>query len=304
MEIGLSDLIAFFSLIIAFFAYRHTVKSSQETARQIRKISDEHLKLSSNVALSEASQKYVILLREVSREFEKIVGELSYPALEASRNIGYVFDRYDSEELGSPYLRHAFHEAITIVHKAYDRELTYQTGLNLTDRIRFLKFIKKDVASYKMEKPRKSIFSLLRKQKKPNSPEEYINSSTAFWDSVKIIYDRISSQDEPGLFKESLSCMDVYRKLHQERRERLKDLENRLDEAIKENALELFDIRGIPNLGKKFYRIKGDIDRYRELCFPDFYGIDSISVYDGIAYSLYAGSILFIASQYYVWGEI
>lgn len=303
MEIGITDQVSIISLLMAFLAYRHSVVSSKETNKQIQEISEEHLRLSSNVALSNASQKYVVMLSEVNKEFEGIVKELSYPALEASRNIGDIFDKFDTKKLGQPYLRHAFHNVITIVREAYDRELTYQTGLNLSDRIRSLKYIKDVVASYEQTQPEKSIFGFLKKQKSPENPEEYINSSVTFWGNVKAIYNRIPSENEPELFKDALSQMAKYRELHEKNRDQLVQLESRLENAIKENALELFDIKDVPNLGQKFYRVKGDIGRYRELYFPDFYNLESVRVQDGIAYSIYAGSILFIASQHFMWGK-
>ena len=304
MEVGTSDLIAICSLIVAFLAYRHTVKSSQSTSAQMYKISEEHLRLSSNVALTEASQKYVLLLSDVNRQFEMITNELVYPALVARRSIGECFDKYDKGNSGHPYLRHCFHKATTLVREAYDHELTYLTGLNLTDRIRFLKSIKDDVRHYKKTASGKSIFSFLKKERPPQSPEEKIYSSTVFWDSAKEIYTRIPSSEEHSLFNDTLAYLDEYRKLHESKREQLQKLEEKLEEAIKENALEMFKIKDIPNLGRNFYRVKGDIGRYRELYFPDFHGIESVQISDGIAYSIYAGSIVFIASQHVMWGKI
>lgn len=304
MVVETSDLIVLCSLGVAFFAYRHAVKSSQSTSAQIQKISEEHLRLSSNVALNEASQKYVSLLADVNQEFEQITKELARLALVASRSIGESFDKYDTQDSGYPYLRHCFHNAITIVREAYDHELTYQTGLNLADRIRSLKYIKDDVNQYKKTSPEKSIFSFLKRERPPQTPEEKINSSTVFWDSVKEIYTRIPSDNEPQLFKDALNHLEEYRKLHESKRDQLNNLDKKLESAIKENTLEMFDIRDIPNLGQKFYRVKSDIGRYRELYFPDFHGIETVNISDGIAYSIYSGSIAFIASQHFMWGKI
>ena len=303
MTIETSDAIAFFSLIVAFVAYRHAVTSSRDNAKQIQDISNTHLRLSSNIAISEASQKYVSLLANVNREFEEIVGKLAYPALNASTKIGDVFDYFDTQNQAHPYLRHAFHTGITVVREAYDKELTYQTGLNLASRLRALKFIKGNVATYQPEKPDRSIFAFLRKQNKPNGPEEIINSSTVFWDSLKTIYDRIPEEKEAELFHRTHPYIDEYSRLHRESRQRLEELEKQLEDAIKENSLEMFEIRDVPSLGTKFYRVKGDIGRVRELYFPDLHGLDGISVHDGIAYSLYAASALFIVSQHFMWGK-
>jgi len=304
VEVETSDLIAICSLIVSFFAYRHSVKSSQSTSAQMQKISEEHLRLSSNVALTEASQKYVLLLSDVNRQFELITKELAYPALIASRSIGECFGDYDTRNNSHPHLQHCFHKAITLVREAYDHELTDETGLNLTNRIRSLKYIKNEVRHYEKSEPEKSIFSFLKKERPAQSPEEKINSSTVFWYSVKEIYTRIPNGAEHKLFNDTLACLNEYRKLHESKREQLQKLEEKLEEAIKENALEMFKIRDIDNLGQKFYRVKGDIGRYRELYFPDFHGIESVKISDGVAYSIYAGSITFIASQHFMWGKI
>lgn len=304
MAMETSDAIAFFSLIVAFLAYRHTVVSSRDNAKKIQEISNTHLRLSSNIAISEASQKYVSLLSNINREFEAIVAKLVYPALDASTKIGSVFDDFDAQKQAHPYLRHAFHTGITVVREAYDKELTYQTGLNLVSRLRALKFIKEDVASYQPEKPDRSIFSFLRKQNKPSGPEDVINASTAFWDSLKTIYDRIPEEKETELFRRALPYIEEYSRLHKESRQRLEELEKQLEDAIKENSLEMFDIRDVTGLGAKFYRVKGDIGRVRELYFPDLNGLGEIPVHDGISYSLYAASVLFIVSQHFMWGKI
>lgn len=304
MTIETSDAIALCSLIVAFVAYRHTVASSQDNTKQIQEISNTHLRLASNIAISEASQKYVSLLSNINREFEEIVGKLAYPALDASTKIGSVFDEFDTKSLTHPYLRHAFHTSITVVREAYDKELTYQTGLNLASRLRALKFIKGDVASYQPEKPDRSIFSFLRKQNKPSSPEDAIKVSSVFWDSLKTIYDRIPEEKEAELFRRTFPYTEEYSRLHRESRQRLEELEKQLEDAIKENLLEMFDIRDVPGLGAKFYIVKGDIGRVRELYFPDMNGLGEIPVRDGISYSLYAASVLFIVSQHFMWGKI
>ncbi|OBS95570.1 hypothetical protein A9261_15455 [Vibrio tasmaniensis] len=300
----LSEILALFSLIIAFLAYRHAVNSSLSTSKLMNDISREHLTLGSNIALTEASQKYVLLLNEVNQEFESIINELSYPALKANTNIGESLDKYDTGENKARRLRHCFHDITVIVREAYDRELTYQTGLNLTSRIRALKFIKDNVSQYVSSERDKSIFSFLKKETAPQTPEESINSSTFFWNNAKELYSRIPSEKESELFKETLDHLKEFRDLHKSKREILKSLENKLESAIKENSIEMFDIRDIPNLGAKFYRVKGDIGRYQELYFPDFHSIESVPISDGLAYSIYAGSVTFIASQHFMWGKI
>ena len=280
MNIQTSEAIAFFSLVVAFMAYRYTVMSSRDNAKQIQDISNTHLRLSSNIAISEASQKYVSLLANVNREFGEIVSKLASPALKASTKIGNVFDDFDTQNQAHPYLRHAFHTGITVIREAYDKELTFQTGLNLASRLSALKFIKEDVSAYQPEKPDRSIFAFLRKQSKPNGPEEIINASMVFWDSLKTIYARIPEEKEAELFHRTYPYLEEYSRLHGESRQRLEELEKQLEAAIKENSLEMFEIRDVPRLGTKFYRVKGDIGRVRELYFPDLHGLDGISVHD------------------------
>jgi len=299
-----SVIIALFSLVVACLAYRHAVTSSAATSKQINKVSEDHLKLSSNIALTEASQKYVVLLNEVNLEFEGIIKDLSYPALKASREIGEALEKYDNSTSSSPALRHCFHNAITVVREAYDQELTFHTGSNLVSRIRYLKFIKGDVSSYEKSDHQKSIFSFLKKDELPKTPEQLINRSTVFWDAVKEIYSRVPSNKECEYFRDTLGIISEYIQLHESKRQSLDNLERKLEDAIKENGLEMFDIREIPNLGSKFYRVKGDIGRIRELHFPDLHGLEEINVSDGIAYSVYVGSVVFLTSQHFMWGKM
>jgi hypothetical protein len=65
MKVELSEVIALFSFLVALAAFWHSIRSSKAMSKQIQKISDNHLRLFSNVALSKASQKYVSLLSEV-----------------------------------------------------------------------------------------------------------------------------------------------------------------------------------------------------------------------------------------------
>src|SRR5690554_400958 len=105
----ISNTIAIFSLIIAFLAYRHSVRQGRHSAKQFQEISNSHLRSDSDIAIGKASQKYVTLLSDIDKEFEQIIEKISYPALNASTNIGSVFDDFDTEKHTHPYLRHAFH---------------------------------------------------------------------------------------------------------------------------------------------------------------------------------------------------
>jgi hypothetical protein len=303
MKVGPSEIIAFLSFLVAFAAFRHSIRSSKSMSKQIQNISDSHLRLSSNVAFSQASQEYVSLLSEVNMEFEEIVKNLSTPAHEVCIKIGNVFNQFDSEQRVHPYLSDAFDTSISIVSKAYGKELIYQTGGNLKWRINALRFLKDDVVKYKKAKLKKSIFSFLKKLQNPKTPEEIIDSSTDFWNSVETIYDRIPEDKVPELFNKISKHLSEYSQLHNEIIEKLESLERRLEEAIKKNKLEIFNIEAIPNLGKKFYRVKGDIDRYKKLSIIDYHEIGSDFVSDGIAYSICAGSIIFIASKHFMWGK-
>jgi hypothetical protein len=236
-------------------------------------------------------------------EFEEIVKNLSAPARSVCTKIGIVFDQFDSEQMAHPCLSHAFETSISIVRKAYDKELISQTGDNLEWRIEALRFLKDDVIKYKKVKLKKSIFSFWKKLQNPKTPEEIIDSSTDFWNSVETIYDRIPENKVADLFIQTSKHLSEYSQLHNEIIEKLESLERRLEDAIKENTLEMFNIEEIPNLGQKFYRVKGDIDRYKKLSFLDYYEMGNDLVYDGIGHSIYAGSIVFIASQHFMWGK-
>ncbi|TWC21576.1 MULTISPECIES: hypothetical protein [unclassified Pseudomonas] len=304
MTVSISEVTALLSLFVAFVAYRNSVVSSRDNSKKIDKIANDYMVLTSNIAISEASKKYISLLSEVNKEFECIVAKLAHPALSGSVNIGDVFDEFDAQRHSHPYLRHALNTSVRVVREAYDYELTYQTGLNLVSRLRALKFIKGDVVLYESEKSKASVFAFLKKKSVPQGPEEIIAESSVFWESLGSVYNRIPEEKESELFRKVLPCIQEYIALHSEYRPRLKVLEEKLEDAIKENSLEMFNIRDVSGLGEKFYRVKGDIGRMRELYLPDFYRIEEVPVSEGVSYSLYAASVLFIASQHFMWGSV
>jgi hypothetical protein len=304
MEIQTSDLIAFTSLAVAIMAHRHSVNSSRENDRRVDKIVETYLAHSSSIALAEQSQKYVTLLARVNKDFEEIMDRLAYPALRASTRIGEVLDQFDNEQGQHPYLRHALNTAVEAVLRAYDRELTYQTGLNLASRLRELKHVRKDVASYEPENPPPRIVSFLRRRREPTSPEEKLSASPSYWESLKSLYARVPRSAEPELFRQVLALTRDFSELHKEARPRLSELEHELESALRENAFEMYELRKVPGLGPRFDRVKGDIDRVSELYFPDFFGIENFDVGEGIAYSLYAATVLYIVSQRFMWGRL
>jgi hypothetical protein len=309
MELATSDIIAIGSAVISTLTLIHTVQSAKANSLQIEELARRYERHTGLIATHQASQKYVALLSDVSLRFEEILAKLAYPASEAQRAIGEVFDSFDSKPGEHPYLRHAFQDLVDRVRKAYDFELTYQTGLNLADRIRQLKFIRSEFDQYMEARadtpPKKSFFDLFfKRQSQPASPEDYIRRSAEFWQSLNSIYERIPREREPEVFSKALECIAEYRRLHEASRDELQELELRLENGLKENSLELIKIENTPILGDKYTRTKGDIARALAFYFPDFYHIESIQVEDGIAYSLYAGSILRIMADHHTWGRL
>jgi len=302
MKIEFSELIAFFSLVVAFIAYTHSVESAKSNSRQVQRIADNQLQLSENIALSEAGQKYVLLVSEISYKFEKIANDVGGQAREAIQKIGEVFDKYDMKEMSSPYLRHAYHHNIQIVRECFDNEMTYQTGMYITANLRF--FIM-DINRHVLTPvdDNKSWFSFFIRSKKLQSPEDKINHTKEFWRNIKTIYERIPLTKEADLFSEVFEHIQGYIEEHEKISDKLDVFLEQLKNARNENSLELFKIHNTPYLGKNFDKIEGDIGRFKELYFPEFYGIKDVHVSDGIVKSLYAGSIMYIASQRFRWGE-
>jgi hypothetical protein len=165
VDFQMSDAIAIGSLIVAVMAYRHTLRSARDNSIQIQEISKQHLRLSSATSIGAASQKYVILLSAVRREFEDIMEKLAYQAFDSGRKIGRAFDEFDTQGQVHPFLRHEFDKCVWHVRRAYDKELVYQSGLNLALRFRSLKDIKESLASYEFELAQRGILSFLKRQK-------------------------------------------------------------------------------------------------------------------------------------------
>ncbi|MFC3625186.1 hypothetical protein ACFOKJ_03375 [Vogesella amnigena] len=303
MDINISEATSILSLVVATLAYKHAKASSKENGEQIQKIADRHIFLFAKMELNKSSQKYVKLLHEVSCEFENIINSISYPALEINREISRLFDCHDSN-YKAPYLRHAFHTVIEIVRTAYDRELTYQTGINLASRLRYLK-IQIERPAPAVEVKRNSWASFFRRKKDlPINPEKFIDSSVACWENIADIQNRISSEKESIIFRDAFPKIKEFIQLHSSQFGRLDLLIEKLDDGLKENSLEQFNILDMEILGEKYKRIRGDIERIRELNLLDLNGADKFEITDGIAHLIYAGSILQIISQHFMWGKL
>lgn len=306
MNLSVSEVIALFSLVVAFLAYKHSVSAAQKNARLVQEVASNQMKLTANIAMAQASKKYVVLLSEVARDFDGMVEQLSHVALEATKNIGNTFDRFDSQRHSIPYLRHALHTSTELVRAAYDQELSYQTGPNLAFRLVMLKGIKADAVAYEPSKRPTPLFSFLRQVQRTSSPEDALRDSPLFWHSVKTLYERIPEDRESALFVAVVAHIKAFVILHSQFREPLLALEKKLEEALKENALEMFRIHDVPGLGAEFKRVKGDLCRIKALYFPDLYRVEEFAdqMPDGIANSVYITSILFIVSQRFMWGKL
>ncbi len=301
-----SETIPILSLIVAFLAYRHTIKSSRDSSLQIHKIAYDHQRLIAHTALNQASQKYVALVRDTSKEFDAIIEDLSRTALESNQKIRDIFDKYDLPSEKGGHLRHAIHQCATIVEEAYDLELTYQKGLNLIDRLRWeLRGInREDILSIDFSEKTPLIKKIFQGKIIAKTPEEYIHQSDKYWNNIYTLYSKIPESKESDIFNEVLKVVAAYSKKHKNYRDTLKGLEERLKDGISENDLELFKIQDISPLWKKYKRLKSDINIISEFHFPDFYQWDEsgIEFIEGISLSLYSYVILYIVSQRCSWG--
>lgn len=297
----LSLLVAGLSLTVAALAYRYSVKSAKENRRISQEIADKHSFQLEVIERNKASEKYVKVLAEVRFELEKVVNELYYPASEANRIIGEVFDSYDRlVPHGTPYLRHALNNCIRIVYASYDSELAYQTGQNLVSRLQCFRY-KEDNPGILYKK--RSVWLNFFRSNPNYFPEEKLQNSLGFSKNIKVIYDRIDRDKESELFTKVLSHASKYIELHKKHKPKLVELKNKLESAKKENALEWFDIERVDILGQKFRRTQGDINRLEAFSLLDIEGFDKYPVHEGVGFSLYAASILYIVSMYSSWGS-
>ncbi len=297
-----NTIIALLSLTVAFMAYRQFAVLSIASREQNQKNASESQRISINLAINDASKEYVELFNEVNNEFKEITKELYYPAFNSYRNISNMLEKYDSKSRPSyPHLRHAYYSCIKQIRKYYDYKLTYQTGSCLVGQIRHC-----DISNYKIEiQPEKSLYRYIKNMFMNSSSKIASTTSEEFGINYKNLIDSIPSEKASEIFKKTLEITSEYASLHRKAKLKLEKLESCLETAINKNKLEMIKISDMPNLREKFYRIKGDIDRFQELYFPDIQlleGENDLYMPNGINITLYVGSVLMIASEYSSWG--
>ena len=270
---------------------------AQETGKRIEEIALEHHKLTVSVALHDASQKYVDLLYEVQTEFHEIVQDIQYPLSDIQKHIGYSFDVFDSHKNTIPHLRHAFDESLTIIRHAYDCYFDLQPGGYILEQMKFLKSLDRE----NLPNRNKQYFHLFSRPK-AISPKEYIDQSSDFSKNIRYIYERIPANKETELYKYSFQYIDEGQKLLVSYHDQLDALYDRLENGLKRNDIEQFDLTNITNLGDQYLKIKKDIDRVRKL-YPCLSNPEDYYVHNGIALTLYAGMIFFLLSDYSQWGK-
>ena len=318
------------SLILAYLSYRQAYKISNNTAQQLEELSIKHRNLIFALETTKVAQKYVKVLSACQLSSEKSLRYLASVALQTRKEVGEVFDFYDSQKFKTPYLRHSFHRATEIVRNAYDFELTYQTGLNLIERLRSLKFLDKDDIANHTQKTIHD-FSILKFFKgnisnrlKPyfkisqhsqieelhvdnerfEKPEIIINKNSEFWSHLKEIYNRIPEKDIPFLYSKAHNYLKKYcSEFDQIKNVLLKNTET-LGQILQENELEPISLKDIPNLGDKFHHFYGKCSRLIHFDLIDIRALDEVFDSSGISILIYAGSCLAIVGSHMLWGEI
>lgn len=298
------DWLPYISTGIAFLAYRNTVKSGSATSNLARDISEDHKNLNAYFALRLATEKYVPQISSINKDFKKIVKELSESAYGTLNKIEESIDKYDTSEKRHPYLRHCYHRMIEEVRRAYDKDLAYQHSAYVMPNLRGLKLIRFDVDAPELKGFKPSFFFSRWRKTEPLTPSQVLDLSTSFWGNAEQIYTRVPREKEHEFFSETLALLKEYRDLHAQHSDKLKELSCQLAEIICENEVEMFQITEVPVLGQKFRKLQRDIEYYRNFGFQDFSGLESAQIHDGIAFSVYAGSVLFILSQNFMWGKL
>lgn len=290
------NIIGILSLVVTYKAFRHTVKKSE--------FKEWHQDLASKKMLSEAGEKYATLLNEVAEEFCSVMDEIKASSRKSHNKIYEHFNKYDRSAPGEPNLRHRFYNVTEAIRDAYDDLLITQPGLHIINRLRFLKHIEEDFRGWnkKGRTLKEALSYYFGDKRSPTSPEEALYASRRFSENVSKIYESFSKEEEPKLFSEIFPHIRNHLTTHEQHYEKLEELSKRLNKGIMENSREPIHIKEIPHLGRTYYQIKKDIERVKALWLIDMSGLDDIPVYDGVAYTIYSASVLYILSQYDLWG--
>lgn len=283
--------------LISLVALRQAARSS----RLSEQTAERQNQLDYRIAEQESGKRYVDLLHDVNVEFEQILQELTRLAADSRGSIEKVFDKYDTSKENNPYLRHAFHAATEDVRNGCDVELTYNTGENLLMRLRCIKSIEREGLVF--ERPVKRGFMDFFRRPKRRTTEFELHTCPNFWEQSSHLYRRIPAVLESELFREIYPHVHAYREGHKRHLEKLESLQQLLEQGYERNRFELFKIDDMPFLGTRYRRILGDIKRIVAFDIPDFYGLEDLRCHDGIAYALFAGSVLCIVQDYSLWGR-
>lgn len=298
-----SDLISITSAAIAFASLVFTVVSSRKNEHKIEKITEAYFKLFHSTALSIASRKNVMVVSKIWEEYEILMKRLGDGATKSFQKIYDSIDSFDENESGTPALRHAYHENIEIVAKAYDYDFTYQPGLYIINQLRFLKYFER---KYYIERPRKAenaLFRFFKRKQNHRTANDEIMKSEIFNGNLSEIYNRISSKYEPEFFMEMMNHAKDYISVYYDVRPSLERLLEQLKALERKNTIEQFKIDQTPYLGDNFFLMKENMERAIELSLVDFHGFEEFKNHNGISHVLYIGCVLHLAKQHYLWGR-
>lgn len=283
------------SLFFALLAYRLSLRTQAKA--------EEHQRLISLKVFFDTTQKYSTILHEVTDELAPLISELRAVAAKAHDDMAYIFNEFDNTHSSKTELRHVFIHATRKVREEFDFTIANYNGQYLANSLRFLKDTENRFKHYQDRNFKVGLFSMLRRGKAHRAPEDRIMASKSFRDDLKQLYQRIPKDCEAELLTQTYRHIQRFTDTLAIHEEQLKRLQHRLEKGLMENDRESsIKIAEIPDLGYNYLLRKWDIERIRHLNLCDVPNAEKYAIPTGIAYSVYAGSVLQIIATYDTWG--
>jgi hypothetical protein len=296
----ISALIALWAIIIS----RNTASDQRQIAYRTQLLEARNLAATHH-------GKYSELLFSVQSEVQQQKDLLARAARDSLSRICHLFDQFSSREAGRS-TRHIFREACKLIYEGFRPQLTWQTGLNLSDRYVSFRYAEDDLQTLLSQKQTlearatKEVLNLEAEYKKdPNQQlEQLVLASAKFQLLLLELYNRVGPQDRQLLFKAAIEAIAPFISTHDESRPVLSEAQERLRHGLEQNALEEFSLRDkSPTLYAEYKRELAKLNVLEELSLSNTKVLARVEISTPIAELLYVGGLLFSIQMCWNWGS-
>lgn len=291
--------------IKATIRHQNEIEKLQKESLQYQEIALQYQKLESQKNYFEISRHHQKTLNEVTGELKIIVKDLISVAGKAYQKIYDHFDFYDPPGF-EKHLRHNFHAITEAVKDIYDPALDSEYGMGIINSLQFLTRLEEDLKDYKSQAPQSywdRIINTFKRCQRPSSYKEALYRHPMFCENVATLFDAFSIEQSMEMYSAIYPQINEFLTLHANSYDQLRELEERLERALKVNKSEPFDLLGIPKLGFAFQRTQKDISKFLHLWPLALHKPDDNFRIHCIPKVVYACSILRIVRYPDLWGQ-